>query len=141
MDKNDIDVDDILNDIAFKKVKDACDRPKRDMQSINDMVEQILKEKKMAQLEKEKASLSNKEMEEIEKEIRFQTKSITRQFERAVKENTRQVKRLKREEKEFEEELKADKERHANFEIEKEFLNKNTQQLKLSSIAQNQAVK
>lgn len=141
MDNKGIDVDDILNEIAFKKTKDVSGGSKIDMQSINDMIEQILKDKKTAQLEKESSNPTQKEMEEIQKEIRIQTKSITKQFERAVKENTRQIKRTIREEKSFDEEVEIEKEKSEIFSIEKEFLNKNTQQLKLSAIAQNQTVK
>lgn len=130
-DKN-ISVDEILNELSFKRAKELNSNPQSDMQQVNDMIEQLLIEKTNNKLKNENATLNQQERDELEREIKIQTKSITKQF-------TKQIKKLIREEKAAVKEISSDEELESAFEAINQ--KQNTQSLKLSQVATQQKVK
>lgn len=76
-----ISVDDILDEMR-KKSGEAYDKPLASMDHVDDLIKEILEQRQMEQLRKEKRALSLKEKMELEEEIKIQTKTLTAQFKK-----------------------------------------------------------
>lgn len=88
-----ISVDDILIEVDKAKHEQQRLAPQSDMNSINDLIEQILLEKKNKQLKACNEALSIKDRENLEKEIKIQTKNIAKLYEKTQKEETKRLKK------------------------------------------------
>jgi len=94
-DKN-ISVDDILQElnlIELKTTNKSFSVP-NDLSHIDEMISDILTQKKNEEIKKEKLELSEKEKLAIEREIKAQTKSMTRQLKRIYREEKSVEKKL-----------------------------------------------
>lgn len=94
-DKN-ISVDDILQEInliELKTTRKSFSVP-NDLSHIDEMISDILTQKKNEEIKKEKLELSEKEKLAIEREIKAQTKSMTRQLKRIYREEKSVEKKL-----------------------------------------------
>lgn len=91
-------VDDILDEIGVASRAVKTGNPKSDMSQVNDIIEQILLEKKNSEIKQSNETLNQKEREMLEKEIQTQTKNLAKLYEKAKKEATKQQKRRIQEE-------------------------------------------
>ena len=74
-------VDDIMAELELKRAKDQQRVPKQqDMSRIDEIVREILTQKKERELKQENRPMTSREKAELEKEIRVQTKTLTRQL-------------------------------------------------------------
>lgn len=133
MDEIKITVDEILEEIQFNKRRDEMLAPTNDdIKKVNELVEQLLTEKKAAKVNIN--SMSKEERDAFNREIKAQTRSITRQFEKIVK-------RQQREEKAIEREIHPDEEDRRAYEQIVKAATQNTQSLRLAKLKSEQKVK
>lgn len=111
------------------------------MHQVNQLIEQILTDKKNQQLKKDNIVLTEKDKESLQKEIKMQTKSITRQYEKAIRGNTRQHKKLHEEDKIPMSEMSESLELSAIQKLTDENQAHITQSIKITPIANEQRVK
>lgn len=138
MDEINISVDEILAELEYQRDKQQRVEPVSDMKRVNDIVEQLLIEKKTAQLQKE---MTRQELDSFSREIKAQTRSITKQYEKFVKETTKQLKRQQREERVVARELNVDGQRERLFEETMKKAKRVSPSLRLARVASHQQVK
>lgn len=136
-----ISVDEILSEISLLRAKSTNEAPKNDMQQVNDLIEQILTDKKNKQLKEDNIILTDKDKESLQREIKLQTKSITRQYEKAIRGNTRQQKKLHQEDKISLSEMSESLELSTMQKLTEENHTHITQSIKITPIANEQKVK
>ncbi len=84
-------VDDIMAELELKRAKDQQRVPKQqDMGRIDEIVREILTQKKERELKQENRPMTSREKAELEKEIRVQTKTLTRQLAKQQKKRAKQ---------------------------------------------------
>ncbi|WMJ22260.1 hypothetical protein RBG61_09695 [Paludicola sp. MB14-C6] len=138
MDDKNISVEEILQELQLKKAKNEKSKPQSDLNHVNEIIEQIITEKKNEQIKKENITLSDEEKRSLEKEIKAQTRSISQLYEQMEKDNTRQLKKQQREERAVEKLLRIEPTEKKETELLK---NQDTQSLKVTSVQSNQKVK
>lgn len=79
-------VDDIIGEIELNKAMREHRKPTRDMQRIDDVIREILTQKKEEELKRENRTLTEKERISLEKEIKAQTRTLTKQFAKLKRE-------------------------------------------------------
>lgn len=143
MANNRISVDDILRELDASTHDGQPHDPQSNMEQVNDIIEQILLEKKNKELKDNNETLNHADREQLEREIKIQTKGIAKLYEKAKKENTRKLKKQEREEIEIKKELKISDDgwEHSFALLEKELEKSSTQPIKLTTIHPDQKVK
>ncbi|MEG0895386.1 MAG: hypothetical protein RSE93_06690, partial [Oscillospiraceae bacterium] len=142
MDKN-ISVEDILKEIEIAKqqVDTQGGTPKSDMKAVDDIILQILTEKKNKELQQNEIELDSKLKQEMEKELKVKTKSLAKEYEKYIKNETKQ---LKKEEKEHEDAQRKIDEVLGNTDFD--FIKKNlekevSKEITINKVIPNQSVK